>query len=88
MARAITIYHDPGHSWAKVPRQTRHDLGIADRITPFSFQRGEYVYLEEDCDMATFLFAWREQRGGVPTFREQFTNRESKIRSYLPYRVV
>lgn len=86
MARVITIYHDPGHSWAKVPRKTLHELNIAHRITPFSYQRGEHVYLEEDCDMATFLYAYREQHGGVPPFRESYTNRQSKIRSYNPYR--
>ena len=86
MARAITIYHDPGHSWAKVPRKTLHDLNIAHRITPFSYQRGEHVYLEEDCDLATFLHAYREQRGGIPPFRESYTNRQSKIRSYNHYR--
>ncbi len=87
MARAITIYHDPGHAWAKVPRKTLHELGIADKITPFSYQRGEHVYLEEDCDLATFLYEWRVQRGGVPPFRESYTNRQSKIRSYRSYTV-
>lgn len=84
--RKITIYHDPGHSWAKVPRKALYDLGIAQRITPFSYQRGEHVYLEEDCDLATFLSAWREQVGTFPDFVEKYTNRSSKIRSYHPYR--
>jgi len=84
--RKITIYHDPGHSWAKVPRKALYDLGIAGRITPFSYQRGAYVYLEEDCDMATFLRAYDEQVGGIPSFTESYTNRQSKIRSYCQYR--
>lgn len=84
--KKITIYHDPGHSWAKVPRAALHELGIAQRITPYSYQRGEHVYLEEDCDLATFLFAYREKHGGIPNFTESYTNRSSKIRSYLPYR--
>ena len=82
----ITIYADPGHSWAKVPRKALHDLGIAQRITPFSYQRGAHVYLEEDCDLATFLHAYREQVGGTPKFTESYTNRSSKIRSYPHYR--
>ena len=85
MARTITIYHDPGHSWAKVHRKTLHELGIAHLITPYSYQRGEHVYLEEDCDFAAFLDAWKHQRGGIPPFRERYTNRQSKIRSYRSY---
>lgn len=86
--RKITIYHDPGHSWAKVPRKTLHDLGIADRITAYSYQRGEYVYLEEDQDMATFLYAYRAHFSCIPSFTERHTNRSSKIRSYSHYRSV
>ena len=84
--RTITIYHDPGHSWAKVRRSALYTLGIASRITSFSYQRGEHVYLEEDCDLATFLHAYREQIGGFPAFTERYTVRQSKIRTYCPYR--
>lgn len=83
----ITIYHDPGHSWAKVTRKSLADLGIADKITRFSYQRGEHVYLEEDCDLATFLYAYRQQKGGNPTFTERYTNRSSRIRSYPHYTI-
>lgn len=45
-----TTYHayiDPGHGWLKVPRKELHELGIADRITPYSYERGEWVYLKK-----------------------------------------
>lgn len=83
--RKITIYHDPGHSWAKVPVALIDKLGLTYRITPYSYQRNDYVYLEEDCDLATFLHAWHEQIGPTPQFIEKSTNRSSKIRSYAPY---
>jgi hypothetical protein len=83
----FTIYADPGHSWAKVPRKLIHSLGIAHRITPYSYQRGEYVYLEEDLDLNTFVEAYRAQISPALQFVEKYTDRSSKIRTYFSYRI-
>ena len=80
----LTIYADPGHAWCKVPRSLLVKLGIDGDITTFSYQRGEYVYLEEDCDLPlliTTLRAW----GKSVEFKELHTNKSSKIRSYSHY---
>lgn len=80
----LTIYADPGHAWCKVPRSLLVKLGIDGDITTFSYQRGEYVYLEEDCDLPlliTTLRAW----GKSVEFKELHTNKQSKIRSYSHY---
>jgi len=53
---------DPGHGWLEVPRQEIDSLGIATKITPYSYQKGDMVYLEEDCDMSTFYLA-KQDRG-------------------------
>lgn len=45
---------DPGHGWVKVKRSLLAKLEILPKITPFSYQRGEYVYLEEDLDAPCF----------------------------------
>jgi hypothetical protein len=50
----FTHYTDPSHGWVEVPRSLLHELGIADKITSYSYQRGEDVFLEEDCDLSTF----------------------------------
>jgi hypothetical protein len=50
----FTHYTDPNHGWVEVPRALLHELGIADKITSYSYQRGEDVFLEEDCDLSTF----------------------------------
>ena len=50
----FTHYTDPSHGWVEVPRALLHELGIADKITSYSYQRGEDVFLEEDCDLSTF----------------------------------
>ncbi len=58
----FTYYTDPGHGWAEVPRSLLYELGIADKITRFSYQRGEDVFLEEDCDLS--LFARTMEKAG------------------------
>jgi hypothetical protein len=75
-------FTDPGHGWLKVPRSLLKDLGIEAKITNFSYQRGDYVYLEEDLDYATFFKAYGMKEEQVI---QRHTNRRSKIRSYRPY---
>ena len=45
---------DPGHGWLEVPRAELDSLGIAHKISEYSYQKGELAYLEEDCDFAVF----------------------------------
>lgn len=80
----ITVYSDPGHAWGKVKRSVLHNLGIADNITSYSYQRGEYVYLEEDCDLSTLCMALNHRNTRIK-FVEKSTNRDSRIRSYERY---
>ena len=78
------VYADPGHAWCKVPLQLINKLGIAEEITSCSYVRGDKVYLEEDCDLATFVQAMNE-RGVDVEFRIHHTDRSSKIRGYAIY---
>lgn len=77
-------FTDPGHGWLKVPRKLLEDLGIADQISHYSYQRGDYVYLEEDMDYTRFFNAYGMTESQVI---ERHTNRRSRIRSYRPYSV-
>ena len=89
--KAWTFYSDPGHSWLKVARKDVVAAGVADKVSVCSFQRGDYVYLEEDCDAEAFLVAV-QAIGGYDwstikdTLKEKSTDRRSKIRSYQSYR--
>jgi hypothetical protein len=86
--RSLTLnfYTDPGHGWAKVNKKVLNDLGIAEQISAYSYQRGDYAYLEEDCDLAR-LMAAAQAAGITLKLREQCSReRSSKIRSYRPYR--
>jgi hypothetical protein len=53
---------DPGHGWLEVPMEELRDLGIADKISHYSYRDGDTAYLEEDCDTAVFVLAWAEKR--------------------------
>lgn len=85
MRKSFDVYSDPGHGWVKVPFQTIVELGLIDEITCFSYQRGGFAYLEEDCDMSALLIALKA-RGITPKFREHnCRERRSKIRGYTCY---
>lgn len=83
--KKIRFYSDPGHGWAKVRRAELEKLGIDKQISTYSYQRGEFVYLEEDGDLTTYCQAL--DRKGI---RFEFVGttspyRRSKIRSYDYY---
>lgn len=54
---AIEFHEDPGHGWLQVPMDMIHKLGIASKITGYSYQDKTNVYLEEDCDLTTLFQA-------------------------------
>lgn len=81
----ITMYSDPGHGWGKVKRIVLHNLGIANNISSYSYQRGEYVYLEEDCDLSALCMALNQRNTRIK-FVEKHTDRDSRIRSYERYK--
>ena len=86
MARSLTIpyYQDPGHGWARVSIGLLHGLKIADDISAYSYRRGNYAYLEEDCDLSRLMQA--AQAAGITIKLKQFhTNKTSKIRGYQAY---
>jgi hypothetical protein len=83
--KTFTLYADPGHAWAKVPVELLVELKIAEKISQYSYRRNADAYLEEDCDLATFMLAYRAAYGKNPHFIEKNSNRDSRIRSYSRY---
>ena len=84
MKTTYRVYADPGHAWLKADRTELVRLGIADRVSAFSYQRGNAVYLEEDCDLSLFLET-KKARGESVVIRETHTDKQSRIRNYIPY---
>ena len=83
---AIKVFADPGHAWARFPKARLVKLGIADKISCYSYQNGTNAFLEEDCDLSVLITALKE-KGYEIKFNESHTNRQSKIRSYNTYRI-
>ena len=78
---SLVIYCDPGHGWLAVKREALQALGIERKITPYSYQRGGTVYLEEDCDLSTFHHA-AKAAGWEVAYTERHTDKRSPIRAY------
>jgi hypothetical protein len=53
--RKLTFHTDPAHGWLEVNRADLDALDIAHKITPYSYEKGSRVYLEEDCDASLFM---------------------------------
>ena len=64
-------------------------LGIADKISHYSYQRGATVYLEEDCDVTAFCVAkgWTNRDAYSANVVEGKYQDRSPIRSYDSYKV-
>lgn len=87
MPRYKGVYHsfaDPSHGWIKVSTRELFKLGIINKISPCSYYRNGYVYLEEDCDASLFLQVKRGLKQHV-RFIEHYTNKCSRIRSYRSF---
>lgn len=83
----IPYYSDPGHGWVKVNKSVLKDLGISDKITPYSYQRKEFVYLEEDYDAGILIEALKIAGIIFKIKPISNANRYSKIRNYETYRI-
>lgn len=52
----MVFFQDGGHGWLRVARSELVQNGLEDKISSYSYQSrdGQFVYLEEDSDLATF----------------------------------
>ena len=82
---SIKVFGDPGHAWARFPKAKLVQLGIADKISTYSYMNGANAFLEEDCDLSVLVVALRD-RGYEIKFNESHANKQSKIRNYSTYR--
>lgn len=91
--KSHTFYKDPGHGWLKVAKKDLVTLGIQDKISGFSYMRGEFAYLEEDSDLSIFLDALcGENQDLINEFRnkikDSYSDKQSKVRSYENYHII
>jgi len=74
---------DGGHGWFKVSIKQLVKLEIADRISSYSYWKGEHAYLEEDCDASIYFETLKEKGIAMPKIRDRIAReKQSKIRGY------
>lgn len=79
-----TFYCDPGHAWLRVPKTEIEP--IKDKISPYSYMNGRYVYLEEDRDASVFLLhKFGTFENAKNHIKSSHTNNSSHIRNYEHY---
>ena len=73
MENKTYIFHtDPGHGWLAVPYKDLVELNIQDKISDYSYSNGDTAYLEEDCDAAVFINAYKAKFGKMFAFRQSY----------------
>jgi hypothetical protein len=80
----LTFHCDPSHGWLEVPRADAIALGLADKISPYSYMGGHSLYLEEDCDASLYLDA-AKAAGYTLNITERYTDSDSPIRNFDQY---
>lgn len=80
-----TYHTDPGHGWLEVGIDELLVLGIADKISSYSYMNGGKAYLEEDCDMALFMDTMEAKGVNVKLAHINEPRNDSVIRSYRRY---
>ncbi len=81
----FSLYSDPAHGWLKVSKAVlQKHIGKHWRksFTPYSYERGNFVYLEEDQDLFTFTKLMEQKDMTVLIKQRKQSNRYSAIRGY------
>lgn len=79
-------YYDASHGWIAVKKSQLKELGIENKITEYSYMKGETAYLEEDCDATTLVKAL-EAHGIKAEFEAVDHGYNSPIIRYPRYKV-
>ena len=89
MIKTIKHFVDPGHGWYKVSRKDLFKMDILDKISSFSYQKGDWVYLVEDCDATIFFDRYKELFGDEYQIKitQNIADNMSSIRYYQPFQM-
>lgn len=79
------IFHtDPGHGWLAVKKSELIYLGLLEYVTPYSYMKGDTVYLEEDMDAGMFMAAYEEKFGKELKYKTSYLE-NTPIRYYSQF---
>ena len=79
------FHQDPGHGWLCVKIAELEALGIADKITSYSYMRKQSAYLEEDTDLTTYINALKSRGYELETVDGKIFNKDHPIKRFQPY---
>jgi hypothetical protein len=77
---------DAGHEWLAVKKKELIELGIADKISYFSYEKGGTAYLEGDCDAETFFIAYKQKHGVEPKTKQGKVWDVQPLRRFASYK--
>ena len=86
--KVYKFYSDAGHGWLCVSKKKLVKLGIADKVSGFSYVRNDNVFLEEDVDAPLFLNEMKKHGFSYDIKHLPTTNKTSKIRGYKSYKPI
>ena len=81
----LKFHCDAGHGWLAAKRNLLAKLGLLDKVSGYSYQRGGTVYLEEDCDAGLLINALKERGIKFEIIQPKSWPNRSAIRSYDRY---
>jgi hypothetical protein len=88
---------DSGHGWLEVSKAKLKSLGIAHKISSFSYEKGNKAYLEEDCDTSLFFESYfndkewfkkeslKQEYHSIP---EKIYKRDATVRGFASYQAI
>ena len=80
----VKYYQDASHGWIAVKRKMLSEMNLEGEISPYSYQKGQTVYLEEDSDAYKFVRACKNR--GIEVVPISKYSVRSAIRTYDSYR--
>jgi len=86
MDNTFDFFMDDGHGWVKVKKELLKLLEIDDKISSYSYMKGDIAYLEEDSDASIFHKAFGKQFMLDPQYINHTIDGRSPIRNYESYK--
>lgn len=83
--RKLTFYTDPAHGWLEVNRADLDALDIAHKVSRYSYERADRVYLEEDCDAALYFEAAKAKGWVLHMTEKNEPRNDSPVRNFERY---
>jgi len=83
MTKTIKFFTDGSHGWLEVSQEELYRVGIAAKISSYSYKKGEMCYLEEDLDAGKYIDKLKEE-GTEFEFNEIYEE-NTPIRNYNQY---